>query len=196
MIGPVSIASGQELVCQRGDLPSGVVEGVILACPRQDGPSLIDEGLEFKVRILRPNGTPISGIPATDIWLRSNESICGGRILIPNGPTDQYGITSFVGSLRAGGCEESQMYIMVRRNGRDLILVENPATCTPPVRVPVRVVSPDIDADGDVDSVDREKFDDIYYSGSYHECADYNGDGSVDNEDLLIFEQHMGHVCS
>lgn len=171
----------------------GASSGVILACPEQDGPTLMESGLNFRIRITMPDGVSIPGVSENDIWLGSDEQICGGRILIADAPTDESGVTSFTGALRGGGCY--QMFIMVRRNNEDRMLGKDSDGRISPIILPIRVVSPDIDADGDVDSVDRNRFEAAYRSGRYNECADFDSNGSVDNEDLRIFEQHFGHTC-
>lgn len=112
-----------------------------------------------------------------------------GLCLCPGGsfadaPTDTNGRTTFTGAIFGGGCvEQLDVYVVGIWLGT----------------VPVRVNSPDSNADCGVDSGDLVRF--ASHLGSregeprYSFCFDFNADGGVDQSDLCILASVYSTVC-
>ncbi len=137
------------------------------------------------VEVLDNTGTPIVGMPPEDVWL---ESTGGGFVHTPggslaDGPTDSVGRTTFSGPLSGGGHTEPGEDLVVMLNGE--ALAGSP--------LDIRVNSPDIDADLDVDLKDLVHFAEDFWScgGPYDYESDYFWDDVVDLADLVVFA-HQG----
>ena len=162
--------------------------GALLICPAGDGATLEDIGgvISITVRSMCPEWTEpqsIPGIPATDIWLWSEDMVlCGGsRSSNADGPTDSSGQTTISGPVAAGGYAGSNVQVVVM----GILIGEAPA---------LAVVSPDMNNDLAVGLADLAAFASAYF-GSYDARADMDGNGVLNSVDVALFARHWQHVC-
>jgi hypothetical protein len=123
-----------------------------------------------------------AGDPIPDLLVEIEVASCSGLAIdCPGGLyayTDSFGIAFL--DPRIGGCDDCSVFIHA---GGVLIRTYN------------KIVSPDwngIEADGIVHLDDMSYFNQVYQIGPYDACADYNGDGNVDEQDELIFLDCFG----
>jgi hypothetical protein len=146
-------------------------DAFVLACPLGDIP--------FKVYLKDSNGNPVSNY--SNVWLDFSD--CTGivpcpaeaswPIVYPDGPSDQNGVVTF--HVNAGGCDEYHQMKVMSGCG----LIQNRMR-------PVKTV----DADGDlmVEVSDWHGF-------GVDPCNDLNCNGEVNDWDLDILRDHVGHSC-
>jgi hypothetical protein len=161
-------------------------------CPQGDAQSLAAGGNEICVCIEDVNGDPIPNILATDFWLIGCTDIylCAGAGSIDaDSATGANGCTSISDTWFAGGCELVGVHVVCQG-----VIIGCPPTC-----LNIVVVSPDLDADGDVDLVDFSLFAAAFNTSTgdagYDPCCDYDCDGDVDLVDFSLFAQHWQHSC-
>ena len=178
--------------CLGGSVTSN--SGFIVACPKGDGPTLASKGLTISVRVLDQSGNPIVGLAAHRIWLASSSlyTCPGTLILTADAPTNWDGRTTFSGALRAGGCSEQGLNVMVRYDDLDYVLAPDPNDCDSPFTVPIFVRSPDLNADGTIGLADFSMFQYNYQNGPYDACYDFDGSGTRNLADFSIFTSHYG----
>jgi hypothetical protein len=175
--------------------------GVIFACPMGDGDALNVLGLTITVTVLDNvgGGSPIPGIPATDMWLIScNDllNLCNGSSAITaSAATDVNGQSTFTGDIAAGGCDNGGVRVVVQG------IVIGAGICADPC-VPVKVRSSDLNASGVPDITDFSTFASGYpVDPAVNDCRDFNNDSKVDVVDFAKFSQHYDdgvilHRCS
>lgn len=132
-----------------------------------------------------PLGYPIANFPFEDIWLEAADEglvrCIGGTN--PDSNTDLNGTTQWVDPLFGGGHSEGPIQVFV--NGSALL-------GTPGLSL--KVNSPDINGDLDVDLLDAPIFAFDYYN-EYTFQSDLNGDGVINLSDIPYFAQHFGAEC-
>ena len=174
--------------------------GILFSCPARDGASLSDAGVTIDIHVKDAAGTPIPGVPKTDIWLvgcPQNLSLCGGSGAInATAPTDINGHTTITGKFAASGCA-SGVYVVVQG------LVIRGSGC-PGGCLSISVRSPDVIGPGGgppdlrVDLLDLARFGQQYPAPpqSYNECLDYSIPyGVVTVQDFAKWGSHMMHSC-
>ncbi|MFH1754819.1 MAG: Ig-like domain-containing protein [Candidatus Latescibacterota bacterium] len=183
--GIVSPCSSETYFCGAGDR-------CWFICPQGDGNTLASGGNTICVHVEDQFGNPIAGILATDFWLVgcTDLYLCAGAGSIgADSATNANGNTTISGTMFAGGCDLVGVHVVVQG-----VIVGCPPTCLSMI-----VVSPDLDADGDVDLVDFAIFAPSFNKSlghpSYNPCCDFDCDGDVDLVDFSIFAQHWQHSC-
>jgi hypothetical protein len=130
--------------------------GTVLACPAKDGDELGALGLTITVVCRNNQGLPIPGIPATDIWvIGCNDGLilCGGSGAInASGPTDANGMTTITAAFAASGCDLAGVRVVVQG-----LVIQGPM-CGGGQCIPIKVISPDIDGNYQVDLADHAMF--------------------------------------
>ena len=151
----------------------------VLICPQGDTPSLADLGITITLHF----GWQI---PAITIY---SSSQCGVTFCIypgVDGPVDANGDATITGPLFGGGYTEKWYW------GTGFI-PEPPCLAN---EVVIRVVSPDMKADLEVNLVDLAAFAMAYPPNAYAPEADMDGNGLVGLQDLSFFAHHYGHSCT
>ncbi len=168
----------------------------ILVCPQGDGQSLAEVGATITVQVINDGCQPAPHLPPEDIWLYGCDeawtTLCFplSRAIDADGPTDENGMTSLSGAIRAGGFGTG-LWLMVRGEA-----ATGECFCgAEPICLPITVVSPDIDGDLVVDLVDFALFANTWPPQPYFPSSDFNGDGVIDLIDLSLFARHFLHSC-
>lgn len=170
--------------------------GVAFACPQGDGDALNVLGLTITVTVLDNvgPGSPIPGIPATDMWLIScNDllNLCNGSSAITaSAATDVNGQSTFTGDIAAGGCDNGGVRVVVQG------IVIGAGICADPC-VAVQVRSADFNANGTAtDAIDFGFFTAGYpVNPAVNDCRDFNNDTKVDVVDFAKYTGHYQHTC-
>ncbi len=158
-----------------GSYRTGEPKDVITVSPDGSGETFAENGISIRVYLRNCQGEPVAGVPRESIALR-NLGLCacpGGTVA--DAPTDAFGMTTFSGTLKAGGCTLSGLDLEVER--------------VKIATVQVRTNSPDdfyawpCVVSGD----ERAKFSAILTVGVYNHCFDFNEDGKLDIVDWAIF---------
>ena len=169
-----------------GTYRTGEPRDVITVAPDGSGETLAENGITVHVYLRDCQGEPVVGVPAESIALAANYvCICEGGNFA-DGPTDEFGHTTFTGTLTIGGCA-----------GHLILLVDDLVIGT----VPVWINSPDDPfAWACVVSVDEAaQLAGILSSDPvpYSICWDFNEDGSVDGIDAAILvSRYIFSGCS
>jgi hypothetical protein len=127
------------------------------------------------------NYDPVPYFPAEDMWLETEDD---GMVLCPGGSiadsdTDINGMTTFSGSLRAGG------------SGAGILI--NGFTCWV-APLDIKVNSPDLDGDLFINLTDVVLFTDYFYE-AYGYAADFYWDGVINLSDIVMLSFGMGSAC-
>jgi hypothetical protein len=153
----------------------------------------------------------IAAIPWTDYWVNSCDValslfLCGSPIAADS-LTGLDGKTTFQGRLAVGGCNipaglltSQGIYIAIQSKA-----IKAKPLCTANLCLPVTIYSPDLIADGVVNSSDLTVFGTSFnciYPGPYpphkafNACCDYTHDGTTVNvSDFGLFGTHWHHQC-
>ncbi len=134
--------------------------------------------------VLDGYGIPIPGYPAEDMWL---ESVDDGMVPCtagssPDFPTNEFGETSWVNPLNAGGCSEDFTQVVIS----GLSLNQGPLA--------MHFNSADMNGDGAVNLADVGTFSGLFY-GEYSFCADFSNDGVLNLTDVGRLAQGSGATC-
>jgi hypothetical protein len=134
------------------------------------------------VWLLDYTGDPVFLYPASDIWL---ETADGSTALCPGGSTadqstDIDGHTTFSQPLYAGAC------------GIGILVIINGTPINQPP-LDMRINSPDIDGDLNVNLTDVVYLAELFYTDDY--CADFYWDGIVNLSDVVVLAPHLGAEC-
>ena len=130
-------------------------------------------------------GIPVSGFPAEDMWLVSDDSgmvSCPGGT-IADGPTNATGQATFSRAMKAGGWS----------NGLTLLVVNGAEVYTQP-GVALHINSPDINGDLLVNLSDVQLFAGDFY-GSYHFRSDLAFDNVINLSDIVPLSRALGATC-
>jgi len=157
---------------------------VVTIVPDGRSETLAANGISIVAVVKYLSGVPAAGIPSQEMVL-FNPGLClcpGGNIA--DAPTDITGRTTFRGMLQGGGsCESLQMYV-------DGVLLGS---------FPIRVNSPDLNADCAVDGGDicafAPRLGTRVGNPGYTFAADFNEDGAVDAGDLSRLASSLGARC-
>jgi hypothetical protein len=160
--------------------------GTIFVCPAGDGPTLASQGLTITVTLEDAGGDPIAGFPFEDIWVgdcgSGDMALCaGGSVADAN--TNANGMTTISGALAAGGCAQGGLCVYVAGS-----VISGSV-------LPIDVVSPDLNGDLSVDLLDVAAFVNLYFSGNYEFCVDFDGNSDLNMCDMALFLEHQNHVC-
>lgn len=171
-------------------------DATIFASPAGSGPLLSQAqgpngatvDARIWVQVLDPMGNPMVGFDPTDIWIESSSgSVYSCLPAHPSTPTDINGITSFDVALNWGGYHDPDL-------GDQLIIkICNQYLMIP--NLPLRVVTSDLNGDGDVDLSDVISFASFFLSGLYHPSIDYYHDGTINLSDLVRFSSSTNQLC-
>lgn len=164
----------------------GLPYDYVTIAPNGAGETFSGTGIGIRVYLKNCNGAPLAGVPAQEIVLyHGNLCICPGGNIADHA-TDINGMTSFFGTMRAGGCADQ---LTVFADG------------VPIGALPVKVNSPDrIPASPCfVDPSDLAHLAAALGSeageANYTICLDFNEDGYVDSSDLSFFASLRGAEC-
>jgi hypothetical protein len=182
----VSAVSESQARCIPFEPGSATSEGgQVLILPDGSGPSLESSGATIFVQLWACPGEPVPavGVPAQDMWL---EAIGPGALALcapgalADGPTDENGVATFSQALAGGGWTT------------DGVTVHYDNVVSP---VPnVRIVSPDIDGNLEVDITDFSAFGRSFgRTDAPH--LDFVHDGVIDLADFSVFMQAYGTRC-
>lgn len=135
-------------------------------------------------------GQPVAQFPFEDMWLESGDGLLvpcnGGTCADVN--TDQNGVTSWSAPLEAGGRADPD-------EGGDIYIVINGAVPEGDGHVmDMRMNSPDINGDGEVNLSDIPPFAEDFY-GAYAYRSDFVWDGLVNLSDLAELAKAMASSC-
>ncbi|MFH1843923.1 MAG: hypothetical protein ABIF77_12025 [bacterium] len=134
------------------------------------------------------SGYPLEGFPPEDLWLdttRGSLTLCQPNGSMADGPTDANGVTTFSGSLRAGGATDPALeFTRVVVNG-------DPCSLYP---VDIQFNSPDLNGNGVVNLTDVILFTGHFF-GAYNYAADYFWDGQINLSDLAKMAPAFGALC-
>jgi hypothetical protein len=151
--------------------------------------------LTISVRIVDQTNAPIPNIPEYDIWLvgcNVTLAMCGGSgAITASAPTNQNGETTITARYAAGGCDNTGVRVVV------MGCVIGAGICADPC-IPIKIRSPDINADYVVNLVDFSLFGAGYTSPPkpYNECLDYVAPfGTVTLADYAKYGVHASHSC-
>jgi len=130
-------------------------------------------------------GSSIANYPNEDLWLQSAD---GGLVPCNGGstadhPTDVNGMTEWVNPLFAGGYSQGPVLVFINASA----LTTNPG-------LPLKLNSPDINADLVVSMQDVPILAADFYTGYTFRC-DLNGDGALNLSDIAVFAKHLGAQC-
>jgi hypothetical protein len=168
--------------------------GVLFSCPQGDGDALAANGLTVSVRVV-DLGSPIPNIPEYDIWLTGcNDALamCGGSgAIMASAPTNQNGETTITARFAVGGCDNDGVRAVVQG------IVIGVSPCPQPC-IPIKIRSPDINANFVINLVDFAIFGGSYTSppNPYNECIDFAPPfGTVNLPDFARYGTHSNHSC-
>jgi hypothetical protein len=195
--------------------------GVVLICPQGDGDPLTNAAggtnCQITLTVRDASGTPITGIPASDMWLTGCNNgllLCGNNAINSkaDGATNASGVATFSNEPVGSGCD-SGVFVMIQG-----ISVKSPGTCSP-LCVSVAVRGTDYKSaggpvapcggdllcpDGKVSNSDFSWFATHYPTATlpnqpYHACVDYTAPlAQVTLSDYSAFVIHFagaGHSC-
>jgi len=157
---------------------------VVTITPDGRSETLSGNGISVVVVVKYPTGSPAAGIPPQEIVLY-NPGLCvcpGGNIA--DVATDPNGKTTFSGAILGGGsCQSLQVYVDGIRLGT----------------LPIRINSPDLNADCAVDAGDVSSFAPLLGTRlgnpGYAFAADFNEDDAIDAGDLSKLVSALGSRC-
>lgn len=162
--------------CEGTVSPAG---SVVMVCPMGDAPTLASQGIAIEL----PFGGPV---PEGSIAAREQ---CGSLVFcvppVVDGPPDAAGTATFTGAVAGGGFADPWLW----SSG---YIPEPPCIV---IGVPIRLVSPDINADLVVGLQDLALFAAAWPPNPYDVRADMNGDSVIGLVDLAHFADHFGHSC-
>lgn len=167
--------------------------GWLMNCPQGDGHQLLSTGMVgILVRVVDVTGAPVVGLTARDFEVDGFVPFSVIDAFFPGGPAWDVtsggfaavgpGLYRIDGTLWAGGSEPGNSIVKVR--GVQLFGAGP---------LPLRMVSPDLNADGIINLTDVAQFA-AAYGGPYTFRADFNGDGVVNLVDITLLVPHMGHA--
>ncbi len=173
--------------------------GCLLVCPAADGKTLADINSIVYVTVEDING-PFADIPGSDIWMIDADperdlALCDGwySFVHADSATNSEGKTTISGSMAAGGWGNGMLVVV---GG---CVMKDPAECYDHYLVlPIKVRSPDINADLHVNIADLALLAAAYPPAPYQERCDMNCDGVINVADLGLFATHYGppgHQC-
>jgi hypothetical protein len=144
-------------------------------------------------------GVGIAGVPWTDYWMNACDAgqelcLCASPIAADS-LTNTAGRTTFSGRMAAGGCIlTGGMYVSCQ--GKTF---QDVATCTVPICIDIVIVSPDIQADCQVNLSDLSIFGQSYNKQlgnvGYNPCCDFNDDDWCNLSDFSFLGEHYQHAC-
>ena len=170
--------------------------GVLFCCPQGDGDALASNGLTVSVRVVDAVNAPIPNIPAYDIWLTSCTddvlAMCGGSgAIMASAPTNQNGETTITARFAVGGCDNTGVRAVVQ--GYEI----GSGICADPC-LPIKIRSPDINANFVINLVDFAIFGSSYTSPPrpYKECVDFAAPfDTITLADFARYGIHSNHSC-
>jgi hypothetical protein len=153
------------------------------------------------IEALDISGNGVPGIPWTDYWLNACDPaqelyLCTSPFLADS-MTNEDGHTTIGGRIAGGGCMlTGGIYVAIQGK----ILEDDPPTCVEPICLTdIQIISPDVNASGNVSLADFQPFVATYNLGEgmtgYNACCDYNDNGSVTLSDFAFFAEHYNHEC-
>jgi hypothetical protein len=175
----------------------------ISVCPREtfelirNGCGGDNDYIEVYIRDCTPAGIP--GIPPTDFWMNACQAqyelcLCV-QALVADSLTGTNGRTTFSGGFLAGGCVP-QGGLWMACQGKTIL--DDPL-CVGPECIDVVIVSPDLNADCQVNLSDLSFFGESYNTSlgdpDFNTCCDYNDDGVCNLSDFSFLGQHYQHGC-
>lgn len=174
--------------------------GCLLACPGGDGATLGSIGSTIFVTLIDENG-PVAGISPDIICVGrgspgSNFTYCSrdpSQWLIADSPTNSQGQTTISGRAVGGGWTDGLCISVV-----GIAMPDFTRGCIGAYVLPIKVRSPDINGDLQVNLSDLTLFSYGYPPNAYDTRCDMNCDGAVNLVDLSIFALHYGppgHHC-
>ena len=122
-----------------------VASAHVLVCPQGDGQSLAEVGATITVQVVSDQCWSGPGFPPEDIWVLGCDSgmtpcAPAWRAIDADGPTDENGMTTLSGTIRAGG-SGTGLWLMVRGQAATGV-----CHCSAElICLPITLVSPDID---------------------------------------------------
>ena len=196
--GGTSTTCTVPLPCESSATSAG---GVLLVCPAGDGPTLSDIGATISVTLLYcypPE--PMVGLGPQDVWIMGSTyldpRLCGGSgSSNADTPVDVNGHTTISGSIAAGGYFGDGVYVVAAGGIIQLGESLSGEPCDNPL--PLILVSPDIDEDLVVGSIDFALFaaEFVNGGGTPDPRMDFSGDGLVGSVDFALFAMHFDHQC-
>jgi hypothetical protein len=162
----------------------------LIVCPQGDGNSLADGSNQILVQLRHNCCCPVEGASPFDFWLLGTNALtlCGGSASAnADSATNADGYTTISGTMSAGG-SDTGLYVCF------MGAILGPC---PIVGLPITVVSPDLDADLNVNLTDFALFSFRFPSppAQYDYSCDYDADGDIDLVDYAIFALHWQHHC-
>jgi hypothetical protein len=168
----------------------------ILVCPQGDGQTLAEVGATINVQVISDQCSPGPGMPPEDIFLVGCDeqwtTLCPPVYLAidADAPTDENGMTTISGAIRAGGSGTGLWVIVAGHIATGVCFCDSDFIC-----LPITVVSPDMDGDLLVGLVDLAQFAATWPPQPYVASSDFNGDGVINLIDLSLFARHFFHEC-
>jgi len=160
--------------------------GTILVVPDGTGESLAEVGSTITVSLIDCGNVPIPNFPWQDIWVDdysgSDLALCQGGSYADHN-TDSQGMTTISGRIAGGGFSEGPLGVYVAGS---LIYTS---------QLDIRVVSPDINGDLQVNLADVSDFAVDFASPAGAPRSDMNHDGAVNLADVGVFAAHLGASC-
>jgi hypothetical protein len=196
-------ASAQWMVYIEAIEYAPVFEPTLLVVPDGSGPPMSQAryangevvDATVTVYLVTDDGSPIAGFPAEDVWLDFNATGDPLRNCDPNfaiisadGPSSPTGRMTFSLPVAAGGWTEGPATIYI---------YGSPARhrdWTPWDPLPMRLNSPDISGDHQINLIDLTYFSQDYF-GDYNFRSDLYPDGDLDLADVVYFTRGLGRTC-
>ncbi|UCH84225.1 MAG: hypothetical protein JSW50_00630 [Candidatus Latescibacterota bacterium] len=178
---------------------TGPVIACLFACPQGDGQTYSEAGFTLAFTVNDLGGNPIPDIPASDFWLIDCDptelelTLCAGSASsAADSATNSAGQTTMSnGTLNAGGCADGLTPVVQG------FLLELAPQCDP-YCFDIRVRTPDLDGNLEINLVDLANFSACFPPQLYDKCCDFDCNATVNLQDLARFAFHFGppgHKC-
>jgi hypothetical protein len=169
----------------------------VFTLPDGSGKALTNAKLEaggevdatITVTLLDATGAPIFLYPFEDMWLETNMGglvPCNGGT-VADGSTDINGVTTFSGSLFAGGYSD-------RVAGEKCVVMVN-GTALSGSDLDILFNSSDMDGSGAQGVQDTIIFVPLYTGGGYNYSIDFFFDGNINLSDLVLYAGGLNTSC-
>jgi hypothetical protein len=175
----------------------------VTICPQGDFESLRDgcgTGRDYIwVHMVDCLGQGMESIPITDYWIQAYNPteelyLCSFPIAADSA-TNSDGWTTISGPIAGGGCAlTGGLYLAAQGNN----FIDGPG-CVETTRLNIVIVSPDLNADSEVNLSDLAVFG-LSYNKSigdpgYNDCCDFNDDTACNLSDFAFMGAHYQHGC-